>query len=132
MDLRSVPAVVAWVVAIAGMGLLVAVLYWMRAPAVRSPRRAVPIGIFFVVMLIGAGVRSADRPTLLLSGGGLAVAALPLPFIGRLPADVPSRRYPTIEEHPRYPQLYRRGIIAGLAVVVLEITWIVFWARLVQ
>ena len=64
MGFRPVPAVVAWVVAVAGVGLLAAVFLWMRAPALR------------------------------------------------------------------YPQLYRRGLVAGLAIVILEIAWIVTWVKL--
>jgi hypothetical protein len=33
-------------------------------------------------------------------------------------------------DHPRYSRLYRRGLVAGLAIVVLEIAWIVVWVEL--
>ena len=129
MHFRSVPVVVAWVVAVAGAGLLAAALYWMRAPALRSRRRAGALGVAFVLLLVSEGARG-DRSALVLSGVGLAVAGLPLLVMGRLPDDVPSRRYPTMADHRRYRQLYRRGLVVGVAMVVLEIAWIVAWVQL--
>lgn len=61
----------------------------------------------------------------MLGGVGFAVAALPLFWMGQLPADIPLAGEPGLERHPDYRRIVRRGRIAGLALVFLEIAWIV-------
>lgn len=60
----------------------------------------------------------------MLGGGGFAVAALPLLWMGKLPADMPLAGESGLGRHPDYRRIVRRGRIAAVALVVLEIAWI--------
>jgi hypothetical protein len=75
--------------------------------------------------LVFAGIAGPSSGQLVLGGGGFAVAALPLFWMGKLPADMPLAGEPGLGRHPDYRRIARRGRIAGLALVVLEIAWIV-------
>ncbi|MET3423055.1 hypothetical protein BJ973_002267 [Actinoplanes tereljensis] len=85
-------------------------------------RRVLPaLGSF----LVFAGIAGPSSGQLLLGGGGFAVGALPLFWMGRLPADLPAAGDPGRGRHPDYRRIARRGRIAGAALVVLELAWIV-------
>lgn len=122
MDLQAMPAWVAWVFAIFGSGLLVAVLVWIRAPAVRGLGGAFGLGGLLVLLLVGPAVRG-DRASLWFGGGFFGVAGLALLLVGRLPTSAPP-----FYNHPRYPEMVRRGRLAGVALVALEVAWIVAFA----
>lgn len=120
----NMPAWLAWVVGIGGTALLAGALFWMAQPARRREimtRRVLPpLGMF----LVFAGIAGPSAGQLMFGGGGFAVAALPLFWMGKLPPDLPLAGEPGIGRHPEYRRIYRRGRIAGAAIVVLEIAWI--------
>jgi hypothetical protein len=122
---ENMPAWLAWVIGIGGAALLAAALFWIAPPARRREvmtRRVLPSLGFFLVF---AGISGPSSGQLVLGGGGFAVGALPVFWMGKLPADLPLAGEPGRGRHPEYPRLVRRGRIAGLAFVVLEIAWIV-------
>jgi hypothetical protein len=126
----GLPVWLAWAIAIGGSALLTAALFWMT-PAYRRrstmTQRVLPgLGIF----LVFAAIAGPSSGQLVLGGGIFAVGALPLFWMGKLPADMPSSRNRSIGRHPDYLRVARRGRIAGFAIVVLEIAWAVTWATL--
>jgi hypothetical protein len=52
MDLRSAPVWAAWAFAVIGGGLMLAVLRWRWAPAMRTRRSAVSLVVMPVVVLV--------------------------------------------------------------------------------
>jgi hypothetical protein len=113
-----------------GAGFFAAVLFWMMPPTLRRAEGTVSvvagIGVFLAIGL------SASRAVLWLGAVGSTVAAVPLLWMGRLPRDMPSARDPASREHPQYRQVARRGRIAGLMIVVLDVCVIVLSAVYVQ
>jgi hypothetical protein len=120
MDLRSAPVWAAWASAVFGGGLMLAVLRWMRAPAMRTRRGAVSLAVMLVVVLVITG--GADRLTLWFAGGFFAIAALAVLPVGRLPLDMPVRG------EPEYQSIARRGRLAGVLLVTGEAAWVGFLA----
>jgi len=122
---ESLPAWLAWVIGLGGSALLAAALFWIAPPVRRreiSVQRVLPgLGIF----LVFAGVAGPSSGQLILGGGGFAILALPVFWMGRLPADMPLAGEPGLGRHPEYRRIRRRGWIAGVTAVVLEIAWIV-------
>jgi hypothetical protein len=94
------------------------------APGAGVARILPGLGIFVVF----AALFTPSGSQLLLGGGGFAVAALPLLWMGKLPADLPHFNDPNIYRHRDYDRIYRRGLIAGFGLVALEIAWIVCFA----
>jgi len=130
LSAENVPEWLSWVAGIGGAALLGGAVLWMTPPYRRQrtmTQRLLPALGLFVVYAATAG-RSSGQ--LVLAGGGLAVAALPLFWMGKLPADMPSSRDRGVGRHPDYLRVARRGRIAGLAIVVLEIAWIATVAAL--
>ncbi|GAA2614576.1 hypothetical protein [Paractinoplanes durhamensis] len=124
LSAENVPVWLAWVVAVGGAALMIGTVYWMTPPYRRrqtvTQHLSPAVGLLVVVLAIGR--RNSGQ--LLLGGGVLAVAALPLFWMGKLPADMPSSQDRSIGRHPEYLRVARRGRIAGVAIVVLEIAWI--------
>jgi hypothetical protein len=126
----NTPVWLAWIIGIGGAALLAAALFWMTPPFRRRrmmTQRVLPALGLFVVF---AGIAGPSSGQLVLGGGGFAVAALPLFWMGKLPADMPSSRDRSIGRHPDYLRIVRRGRIAGVALVILEIAWIATLAAL--
>lgn len=111
-------------VALTGTGALAAALFWMRPPPLRSREGGPAVALGLGLILIPAVLRH-DPATLWFVGAGCALVALPLLWMGRLPADMPSGRDPRSRAHPRYREVARRGRIAGIAIAASEIAWIV-------
>jgi hypothetical protein len=120
----DMPVWLAWVIGIGGTVLLAAVLFRMAPPVRRREvmtQRVLPaLGLFLVL----AGIAGPSSGQLVLGGGGFVVAALPLFWMGKLPADMPLAGESGVGRHPDYRRIARRGRIAGVALVVLEIAWI--------
>lgn len=124
MDLTTWPTWLLWGWALLGAAALTAVLFWIMPPRLRRAEggRSVALGIgLFIVFTALAG---SPRSVLWLAGGGFLVAAAPLLWMGRLPADMPSARDPAARAHPSYDVVARRGRIAGIAILLLEVLWI--------
>jgi len=118
IDLRTLPVWAFWGLAALGIGLLVAVLFWMMPPPLRrgEGRRSVLVALGLLLVILA---RSSSRGTLWYAAVLCGVTALPLLWMGRLPADMPSARDPAIREHPRYPEFARRGRIVSVAIFAL-------------
>jgi hypothetical protein len=130
LDAGRSPVWLAWVIGIGGTALLGAVLIRMMPPARRreeATRRILPVLGMFVAF---AAFAAPSGSQLVLGGVGFAIAALPLLWMGKLPADLPATRDPAIYGHPEYRQITRRGYIAGVALVILEIAWMATCATL--
>jgi hypothetical protein len=126
MDLTTWPTWLLWGWALLGAATLTAVLFWIMPPRLRRAEggRSVALGIgLFVVFTALAG---SPRSVLWFAGGGFLVAAVPLLWMGRLPADMPSAKDPAARSHPSYDAVARRGRIAGIAILLLEVLWITF------
>lgn len=130
LDLQSVPLWALWVLAGLGVGIFAGVAFWMMPPALRRGEGTVSVAAGIAVFL-AVGL-CASRPVLWLGALGFAVAAVPLLWMGRLPRDMPSARDPASRQHPEYSQTARRGRVAGLAIVVLEVCVIVLSAIYVR
>src|SRR4051812_11404552 len=125
LSAEDMPVWLAWAIGIGGNVLLAAALFWMAPPVRRREvmtQRVLPGLGFFLVF---AGIAGPSSGQLVVGGGGLAVAALPLFWMGKLPADMPLAGEPGLGRHPDYRRIRRRGRIAGVALVLLEIAWIV-------
>lgn len=118
-----------WLVALAGSGVFAAVLFWMMPPPLRRGRPGASVVFAIILFLAWAGTSREACLSLFMGGVGLFVAALPLAWMGRLPADMPSARDRAVRSHPRYREIARRGRIAGIGIVVLEILVIIFSVR---
>lgn len=130
LGVEDIPVWLAWVIGIGGAVLLAAALFRMAPPARRREvmsQRVLPALGFFLVL---AGIAGPSSGQLVLGGGGFAVAALPLFWMGKLPADMPLAGESGLRLHPDYRRIARRGRIAGVALVVLEIAWIAACAAL--
>lgn len=94
---------------------MLSLLYWLRAPALRTRRGALSLTamLVFVVVFTGGGNRSA----LWFAGGFFAIAGLSLLPIGRLPVEMPVRG------EPGYRLLARRGRLAAVVLIVGEVAW---------
>jgi hypothetical protein len=120
----------AWAAMLGGTALFLGAVYWVTPPYRRRrtlTRRLLPA---FGAFLVYSATVGRGPEQLVLAGGGLAVGALPLLWMGKLPADMPSARDRTIGRHPGYLRIARRGRIAGVAIVVLEIAWIATFVAL--
>ncbi|GAA2583917.1 hypothetical protein GCM10010435_72140 [Winogradskya consettensis] len=121
MSTANPPARLGWSLGLGGTALLAAGLFRMTPPYRR--RRS----------MTGRILPATTGPSfgqLVLGGGGFVVAALPLFWMGKLPADMPSSKDPGIDAHPDYARVARRGRIAGVAISILEIAWIIACAAL--
>ncbi|GAA2482284.1 hypothetical protein [Winogradskya humida] len=130
MSAANPPAWLGWSLGLGGTALLAAALFRMTPPYRRRRSmtgRVLPALGIFLLFALTAGPSSGQ---LVLGGGGFAVAALPLFWMGKLPADMPSAKDPGIGSHPDHPRVARRGRIAGIAIVILEIAWITTYAVL--
>jgi hypothetical protein len=130
LRVENLPTWFSWAVGVGGAVLLAAALFRMTPPYRRRQtmtQRVLPAVGLLVVFAVSAGPSSGQ---LVLGGGMFAAAALPLFWMGKLPADMPSSRDPDIGRHPEYLRIARRGRIAGSALVILEIAWIATWAAL--
>lgn len=123
LDLRSLPLWTLWALAGLGAGFFVAVSFWMMPPPLRRGEGTASVVAGMAVFVL-CGV-STSRAVLWLGAVGFAVAALPLLWMGRLPPDMPSAQDPASRLHPQYRKFARRGLIAGLAIAVLEVCVIV-------
>ena len=131
IDLRTIPMWAFWGFAAVGLGALVGVLFWMMPPLLRrgEGRQSVLVGLgLFLVIL----ARSHSRGSLLFTAILCGLAALPLLWMGRMPADMPSARDPAIKEHPQYRAVARRGRIAAVAMFGLLVTAFVLAERYVR
>lgn len=121
IDLASVPTWLLWIFAAAGYAFLLAVLGRMMPPTLRS---AWAKRIVFVTVVAFGPLAFAHDPRWVLwfCAVGFAADALPLLWMGKVPADMPSAKNPECRHHPEYPRVARRGRIAGVVIVGVTIS----------
>lgn len=125
LNIDRLPVAALWAIALAGLAIIAGTLFWiMPAPLRRgSGGRSVAAGaVAFIVMVALLG---HPRAALWFGGVGFTLSSLPLLWMGRLPADMPDSRDPAIHQYPGYPQIRRRGRIAGAAIGVLVLVTLI-------
>jgi len=122
VGVNEIPLPLLLTLAMAGGGLLLGVLYWMLPPPVRDWRRS---ALLLAMVIAWSGVNRDSRIALLITALGGVFGTLPMLWMGKIPADMPSAKDPRIGLHPRYGEIRRRGLIAGLSFCVIQLLVIV-------
>lgn len=125
VDLASLPDWAFWVIACAALVVFAASVLRVLSPPVRRGKGGRSVAVGAALFLLWSGISRDPRSVLWIGSVGFVMAALPLFWMGRLPADMPDARDPTARQHPRYVEVERRGRIAGCAMIALLITGIV-------
>lgn len=123
IDLAALPTWLFCIFAAAGWGILFGVLFRMMPPPIR--RAWFRQVAFASVLVLGPLVLAHNRAALWFCAVGFTLCSLPLLWMGKLPADMPSAQGPAVRRHPQYAQVARRGRIAGVAMGVLTIAMVV-------
>jgi hypothetical protein len=131
INLNSLPMWTLLTVALVGLAVFVGVLFWMMPARLRRTGPGASVWLAAGLFILLTALTPNPRQNLWFGGVLLAVAALPLRWMGKLPEDMPSARDPSARLHPKYRQVARRGRIAGFAIVVLEVVAITLSVMLV-
>ncbi|MBY8882609.1 hypothetical protein [Actinacidiphila acidipaludis] len=121
IDLQTVPTWLLWISATVGLGAFVAALFRMMPPALRRRGPGVSVWTAAALFMAASALSRNPRGALWFGAIGFLMTSLPLLWMGRLPADMPSAKDPRARQHPQYGEVARRGRIAGLAILVLVV-----------
>jgi|EndMetStandDraft_7_1072992.scaffolds.fasta_scaffold115569_2 hypothetical protein len=121
IDVAHVPEWILWILACLALSIFAGSVLRVLAPAVRRGRGVRSVAVGAAIFLVWAALSRSPREVLLVGSTGFFTSALPLLWMGPLPADMPSAKDPAVRQHPRYKEVQRRGKIAGFAIVFLSL-----------
>lgn len=130
LNLRALPPWLLWVLACAGLTLVLGAALWISPPLRRKTLWPLPLvlALWLVRVLVSRSPYLALWMTAVLS----VSAAGPLLWLGPVPDGMPRRLDPKSAVKPQYRAYVRRGRVAGLIFTVLVIAAIALSAMFVD